>query len=398
MKIVHLTASRFFGGPERQMLGLAQHLPAEFRSAFVSFSEGGRCHPFLDEVRRAGFDGIALRHDTPRLLAALNELTGVLRRFRAHVLVPHGYKSNIVGLAAARRIGIPVVSVSHGWTGESYRVRLYEWLDRQFLRRMDAVVCVSDAQREKVGHVGVSGSKIAVIRDAVSCDTVMVIRKAIDPGCFSASGDPAYRNRLLGMFAQSPDVIVGAAGRLSREKGFDLLIDAAAQVLACPATAAERLTPTENRPHIGFVLFGDGRLRVSLASQIAALGLEGRFVLGGFHSDLRKYYPHLDLFVQSSYTEGLPNVVLEACASGVPVVATAVGGTPEIIADGVTGRLVPPGDAGALARAIADMLSNLALCRAMGERGQRVVREQFSFAAQARQYRELLATLMSQHA
>ena len=107
--------------------------------------------------------------------------------------------------------------------------------------------------------------------------------------------------------------IVGAAGRLSPEKGFEQLIEAARMVTAQDADA-------------GFVLFGDGPLRAALSRQIAASNLAERFILAGFRADLGKFLPHLDLMVLSSYTEGLPVVLLEALAAGVPVVSTAVGG------------------------------------------------------------------------
>src|SRR5262249_61331736 len=107
----------------------------------------------------------------------------------------------------------------------------------------------------------------------------------------------------------------GAAGRLSREKGFDQFIDAAALV-------------RRQHPDTGFVLFGDGPLRERLAKRVAERELDGAFVLAGFRADVERFLPFLDVAVLSSHTEGLPVVVLEAMAARVPVVATAVGGTP----------------------------------------------------------------------
>src|SRR5437899_1808538 len=144
MILVHLTASTFFGGPERQMLGLAKHLPVECRSVFLSFSEGGRCAEFLTEVRRQHFEGEALIYDTPHLRKAVRELTSRLREIRADALCCHGYKANVLGRIAARRAGIPVIAVSRGWTAENWKVSLYELLDRINLRWMDQVVCVSE--------------------------------------------------------------------------------------------------------------------------------------------------------------------------------------------------------------------------------------------------------------
>ncbi|MCI0376856.1 MAG: glycosyltransferase, partial [Gemmataceae bacterium] len=178
----------------------------------------------------------------------------------------------------------------------------------------------------------------------------------------------------------SPSRLIGAAGRLSPEKGFADLIDAAALVLA-------------DHPEAGFLLFGDGPLRDELQQRIENRGLAGRFVLAGFRDDLDALLPNFDVFVQSSYTEGLPNVVLEALAARVPVVATAVGGTPEILHDGQTGFLVEPRDPTFLSRRIGALIADEDARRRMGKAGRRFVREQCTFAAQAREYESVFREL-----
>src|SRR6266542_1220167 len=124
-----------------------------------------------------------LDHDTPRLFGAAREITAELKRLRADVLCCHGYKADLLGRIAARRAGIPAVAISRGWTGESLKVRLYEWLDRINLRWMDRVVCVSEGQAEKVRRAGVEP------------DRARVIRNAIDMMRF-ADADPRYRQQL----------------------------------------------------------------------------------------------------------------------------------------------------------------------------------------------------------
>ncbi len=365
MNIVHLTASTLFGGPERQMLGLAAALSGDYHSAFLSFSEGGRCRAFVEEARRQGFEADSLEHDTPHLRAAVRELAAALRRAGADVLLCNGYKASLLGRIAARRVGIPLVAVSRGWTAESWKVRLYEIADRLNLRWMDRVVCVSDGQAAKVRRAGVPAERVVVIRNAIRADRF-------------DNPDPAYRERLLSLFPDPPRRVIGAAGRLSPEKGFGVLVEAAGRVLREDGGA-------------GVVLFGDGALRGALARQIEAAGLAGRFVLAGFRADLDRYIPWLDVIVLPSFTEGLPNVVLEACAAGVPVVATAVGGTPEVIEDGENGYLAPPGDAKALAGCVLAVLGAEDGGRGMGEYGRRRVRAEFTFDAQAAQYRRLFA-------
>ena len=367
MIVTHLVASPFLGGPERQILGLAATLPRSCRSVFLSFSEGGRCRPLLNEARRTGFEAVELERNARNPHAAVREVAGHLRRIGADVLCCHGYKPDILGWLAARRAGVPVVAVSRGWTAATLKVRLNETLDRFFLRGMDRVVCVSEGQAVKVRRAGVPRDRVVVIRNAIRAERF-------------DHPDPADRDLLRDLLPTHPARIVGAAGRLSPEKGFGVLVSAAAAV-------------ARDTPDVGFVLFGDGPLRDDLARQITAEGLDGRFLLAGFRDDLDRILPHMNLVVLPSFTEGLPNVVLEAFAAGVPVVATAVGGTPEVVEDGVNGYLVPAGDPAALARRIRDALDIEERRLAMGERGRDRVRNEFTFEAQSAQYQRLFAGL-----
>jgi glycosyltransferase involved in cell wall biosynthesis len=369
MRICHLTASTLFGGPERQMLGLAQHLGPAYRTDFVSFAENGRCRPFLAKLKHHGFDARALSHDTPHLARAARELGAHLQESETQVLCCHGYKANLVGRMAARHASIPAVAVARGWTGENLRVRLYETLDRFHLRWMDHIVCVSHAQAAKVRACGVRAGRISVIHNAVQAAR------------FQRTGAQA-RQQLEGLFGEVPELIVGAAGRLSPEKGFDLFVQ-----------AGQRLVVGNKK--IGFILFGEGVEREPLEQQIRASGLQGRFVLAGHCTHLDALLPALDVLVLPSFTEGLPNVVLEACAASVAVVATAVGGTPEVVDHGISGLIVPVGDVAALADACRKMLTDPQRRTAMGRAGRAKVVSQFTFSRQAQRYEQLFQRLAS---
>ncbi len=369
MRIVQLMASPFFGGPERQMLGLALSLPKEYRTTFLTFAERGRCRALLEQVQRHGLDGKALEHNFPNVPRAAREVARELRRLRADLLCCSGYKPDLIGWLAGRQAGVLVVSISHGWTAATLKVRFYEAIDRLVLRWLDAVVCVSEGQAVKVRQSGVPPER------------VVVIRNAIDPTTF-AHPDPTARKELETLFEYTPRRIVGAAGRLSPEKGFDQLIDAAALV-------------TRTAPDAGFVLFGDGPLREALSRRVIERGLTGRFVLAGFRADVGRFLPHLDLGVLSSFSEGLPVILLEIMAAGVPVVATAVGGTPEVIEEGVSGYLVPAGSPEVLARRVLEVLADEAVRREMGQRGRQRVRAEFTFEAQSALYQRLFERLVA---
>jgi glycosyltransferase involved in cell wall biosynthesis len=367
MIVVHLAASSSLGGPESQILGMIGGGAEGPPPAVLSFSEGGRCRPLLAEASARGAVAVELERNAPDYRAAACEVAGHLRRLGAGVLCCHGYKPDILGLIAARRARVPVVSISHGWTAATVKVRLNEAIDRLCLHGMDRVVCVSEAQARRVRRLGIASRRIVVIHNA------------IDPERH-AGVDPGGRQRLLALFDEPPGRLVGAAGRLSPEKGYGDFVEAAA------ALAREQ-------PDMGFIQFGEGPLRGALTRRVERLGLGRRFVFAGFQTDLHRVFRHLDLFVLPSYTEGLPVVILEAFASGVPVVATAVGGTPEVVADGVNGRLVRAGDTPGLARAIAEILADAEKARAWGRRGQNFVLKRFTFTEQGLAYRRLFDEL-----
>jgi glycosyltransferase involved in cell wall biosynthesis len=363
VKIVHLLASPFVGGPERQALGLARAM--RHPTTFLSFAERGLASAFLSRARSEGVEAHELAENFPRVTAAIAEVASWLRRLRADVLLTSGYKPDLIGWRAARAAGIPVIGIAHGWTGVTWKVRLYEWLDTAALAWMDACVCVSAATEKRARRWGVRNTT--------------VIRNAIDPEPWSRPR-PEAREAVLSLFPQRPALVVGAVSRLSPEKGPDVLIDAAA--LFCKSHDA------------GLVIFGKGPMEEKLRARIARLGLEKRAVLGGFCPEIERLLPGMDLFAQSSHTEGLPVAVLEAQAAGVPVVATAVGGTPEVVEDGRTGWLAPPADPAALARKIGEALSSGELRRSMAEEARARVLREHTFEAQADRYEELLQRLV----
>ncbi len=286
----------------------------------VSLLRGARPgRPFLDAAAADGFRAVCLKENAPHFLRAAGEVADWLRRLGADVLCCSGYKPDLIGWLAARRAGVPVVAIAHGWTAATWKVRCYEALDRWVMRRMDAVVCVSEGQAVKVRRAGVPPERAPVIRNAIRAE-------AFGPP------DPAVaRNRCMGLFAQRP----GADRRRRRPAQPGKGVRSADR----GGGAARAAT----RPDVGFVVFGDGPLRDDLTKRIAERGLQGRFVLAGFRPDLERVLPACDLAVSSSHTEGLPVVVLEEMAAGLPVVATAVGGTPEVVEDGVTGSAGPAG-------------------------------------------------------
>ncbi|HTK74008.1 MAG TPA: glycosyltransferase family 4 protein, partial [Gemmataceae bacterium] len=214
----------------------------------------------------------------------------------------------------------------------------------------------------------------------VSRERCVLIENAIDTDEFARRTDVAEAKRRLGV---SPGrLAIAAVGRLSPEKGFDLLIRAVARLI-------------ETGLDLQLLVAGDGDAGAVLQSLAAELGLADRVRLLGYLSDPRPLYEAADVFALSSLREGLPNVVLEAMALGVPVVATRIAGVPRLVRDGDTGVLVEPGSVPELAAGLARLLGDPTARVRLAAAGRRNVVENYSFSARMRKVRAVYDRLLN---
>jgi len=368
--VLHLRASNFVGGPERQVLRYAafdRGGPLQVTLAsFVGADEG---REFLAAAGRMGISTLALPAGIRGAFKSVSILTRHIRERSISLLCTHGYRADILGIWAAKRCRVPVACFLRGWTKEDSKVRMYEALDRAFLPHATRLVALSEAEAERLRRNKVYASKVRTVINAIE------IPNLSDDDRRSARVELRQR---LGLGTDTP--IVAAAGRLSPEKG------AAYFIQAIPAIRGKF-------PGASFVLFGDGPLRRELEGLTKELGITQAVRFAGFMPDFTRLLPGVNVLVNPSLSEQMPNVVLEAMAASVPVVATAVGGVPEICGDGAL-ALVPPTDAGAIRDAVAGLLSDPARAKALGLAGQRRVSEAYSPARQQAQLHALYEELM----
>jgi glycosyltransferase involved in cell wall biosynthesis len=265
--------------------------------------------------------------------AAILELCGRLRPVVVHT---HGYRPDVVDAPAARRLGIPTVTTVHGFTGGDWKNRLYERLQRRAYRRFDAVVAVSRPQVD------------GLIRDDVPPQRIHCV-----PNAWQASApllDRSVARRVLGL----PDdgFLIGWVGRLSAEKGPDVLLDALVHLTDLPINAS---------------VIGNGGEQRSLHARARHLGIERQIRWHGTVPDAGRCLAAFDVFVLSSRTEGTPIVLFEAMAAGVPIVATRVGGVPDVLSP-AQAALTVPADPAALAAGIRAVYCDP---KAAGERAER---------------------------
>jgi len=295
-------------------------------------------------------------------------LAALLRRLHPDVVNTHNFEAQMHGAPAAALARVPViVHTKHGQ--HLPRVLGSTWLAGRLYRLADTVVCVSQDVRQ--GFLAAYD---------FSPDRTRVILNGIDTGRFQptvAAGEPA-RLHLLGCTGQP---LIGTVCRMVGYKGVSTLL------------AAFRLV-RERLPGATLVLVGDGPERCAFEAEARQLGLADAVRFLGNRDDVAAIYPLLDVFVLASYTEGTSLTLLEASACALPTVATAVGGNTEVVLDGVTGRLVPPRDASALAAAIVDIWSDGHRTRIMGAAARERVLRYYSLDHMAHEYIALYYELL----
>lgn len=365
IRIVRVITRLNIGGPALHVMSLNRGLEGRgFQSLLVTGSENPEEGSLLDHALKQRIEiafvpqMVGRASVGPRDLKALSKLFRLLQRERPHIVHTHTAKAGFLGRLAARLARVPVVvHTFHGHVLRGYygpvRTHLLRRMERFLARFTDRIVAVSEQVRRELVELGVApGNKIEVISLGLELEPFLTAER--EAGKFRAELELDHRDRL-----------VGIVGRLFPIKNHRLFLDTAARVAAA-----------DN--HVRFAIVGDGILRGELEDRTRELGIADRVVFTGWRQDLPRIYADLDLLVVSSDNEGTPVSAIEAMASARPVVGTRVGGVPDLVQDGVTGYLVPPGDPGALAAAILRVLEARDRAIAMGQAGRQVAREKYS--------------------
>ena len=369
--IMHLIATNFYGGPEKQIVEhLSRLKKSGYRGVFASFLEYGGRNETLERAKLVGLGHYGIPMCGPLDVKAQLKVIRLIRQERVDLLCVHGYKACVMGWWAGKKSKIPVLAFSRGYTTETRRIALYEWLERRVLERVVGIIFVSEGQKKKLESFGIRGRKSWVVYNAVSVNSLKGEREAEIRGTVFNS---------LGI--QENSKLIVTAGRLSPEKGHRFLVE-----------AIRKLGQQINGTY--FVFCGDGPCKKDIEKQAQDLGIGDQCRFPGFRRDLQEIFHAMDLMVLPSLTEGLPNVILEAFAWAKPVVATNVGGVPEIVENGINGLLVPPKQPNLLAEAIEKCLMSPEMARQFGKAGYHKIKAEFTFEAQTHKleaiYQEVL--------
>lgn len=332
-------------------------------ATFTGQSENGKPTEFAAALDREGIPLTQLRQSNPYDPRIIKGLRALMEQTGATIVQTHAVKSHSwIYLSRVWRKR-PWVAFHHGYTTTDLKMRVYNQVDRLSLRAPKQVVTVSRAFEQQLVERGVERSKIAVLQNAVDPEWADRV-KALDRMAMRARLGIAPEERVL-----------LAIGRMSQEKAHIDLMEAYRRIRG--AGVAARL-----------ILVGDGPERQRLEQ-----AADENVIFAGQVRDTAPYYAAADVMVLSSLTEGSPNVLLEAMATGVPSVATCVGGVPEIVRNREGALLVPPSNPEALADAIREVLSDAALRESMAARAEAIIRANHSPDARAQRLLDMYRTI-----
>jgi glycosyltransferase involved in cell wall biosynthesis len=367
IRVLKFITNFYIGGTERQFVQIIRHMDfARFDLHVGCFWRNGSLLPFVESR------GIPLseyrigRLYSPATWVQICQLARYLRHHRIQVVHSYGFYPNFFVMPAARLAGVPVAIASIRDTGEVLAPRK---------RRLQEIVCRLAtcvlANADAVGR--------QLIEDGYNARKVAVIRNGVHPPPLERRTHDGPVRRELNIPAGAP--IVAVLSRLNDLKGISYFLDAVPLVLA-------------QFPAARFLVIGDGAKRAELEEYATRNGSSQRTIFTGFRMDVPELLKEISISVLPSLSEGLSNVLIESMASGVPVVATSVGGNPEIVEDGLTGLLVPPRDVNALAGAITNLLRDANRAASMGATGRQRITSRFSLSRAVDETQQLYVSLL----
>ncbi len=365
INVLQLIEGFGWGGAEKKLLELVKYMDrTKFNTTICSFG--------LVEHIRQDFENVGVKVTTisrkKKLDAGLIlKVAKLIQNEQIDVVMSTLFYADVVGALAGRIGGVKAIFSWETISAPEWLLKRRLWSYKFAVRFCDRVIAVSRATARFLKEKrGVPASKI------------VVIPYGVDLKKYTTEENFEIRKKLgLNM----DDRVIGVVGRLHPQKGHIYLIRAAEKIVA-------------NFPDVKFVFAGDGDLRAELEKLVLTKNLGGNFLFLGYRSDIPDVIKAFDIFALPSLYEGLPNVVLEAMASGKPVVATAVDGTVEAVVDGVTGYLVPVKDTEALSKAIIKLLEDRKLMEQMGKRARERVEKNFSLEKQVDSFERLYSSFV----
>ena len=377
MRLLAIIEAASITGPAKNLLEFGRlGRDAGVETVVATFTRVEGDNLFIRTARDSGIPVEVISERGPFDPQAIRALAQVAKRIAPDIIQTHAVKSHFLARRAALPGIAPWIGFHHGYTWPTLKARAYNQLDRWSLRAARKVLTVSKPFRDELTAQGVKRERIEIVHNA------------IPSGWGSRTGhdeEAAALRRTLGLRENSRVILI--VGRLSREKDHLTLLEAVRRLMSVAGAGAL----------LHLLIVGEGPEPSAIEQRIAQLGLKEHVTLAGHHPSAEPYYRIADVAVLSSLSEGSPNALLEAMSAGVPIVATEVGGIPEIVSDGESALLIQPRDVEGMTAAIARVLfQEPAIVTAMTGRGRKLIEENHSPDQRMRKllsiYRDLLSS------
>ncbi|MCP3928430.1 MAG: glycosyltransferase [Bacteroidetes bacterium] len=372
MKILHLIDSGGMYGAEVMLLSLVSaQVKIGLEPVIGSIRKKGiGDKPIEIEARKLGLDVKVFEMRTGPNFFGIWEIIKFARQNNFDLFHSHGYKTNIMlGFMPSFVRGLPLITTLHGWTsaGSWNKMRINEELDAFSLCFVDRIVLVNQGMLDDKKVQKLPEQKIRVINNGIGFDD--------NPGIEHCYLEESLKADLKVFCSQGK--VIASIGRLSHEKGFNYLVEAV------------RILRDEKKEDVRLLLIGEGRQRRTLEMQAKECGLSEYFFITGYIKNARALLGMVDCYVISSLTEGLPITLLEAMASGTPVVATEVGGIPHVIEHRQDAMLVPANNSKAIANVVYELLHKPEFTAELTARAEKKVKSRYTSTIMAEKYSEL---------
>ncbi len=359
LRVLHLISSIGLFGAERVILNLVQYKEGVNATIGALHNHHNPHLEIVDEAKKLGLKTVMFDSFGAFDLRTISRVANFLKQNKIDIIHTHNYKSDLIGFCAARLAKTKWFATNHVWHSTDSKMAFYEKLDAAVLRWATRVIAVSDEIKQDL------------LKKKV--ERVTVIHNGIDILKFAPHQFNGQFRQRLGI--ASENIVVSIVGRLSKEKGHTIFL-----------LAAENLV--KKYPQVKFLVVGDGPLKETLTAEISQRHLNQRVILAGIQNNMAEVYAASDVLVNASFIEGLPMTILEAMASRLPIIATRVGATPQVLRHEVSGLLFNPGDEQALAQFISYLIDHPEKRRYLGQQAFEEVCRNFSMETMAKNYKE----------
>lgn len=371
--VAHLIHTMAYGGVETALINWLTRIPRDgFDAHLICFANPGETEqPFVDAANAAGLQVLRIPwHRGKPVWQSAKALRAILREHGIRILHCHNTYANLVGLVAGRMARVMTATTLYVWGDFGWKRGLLQWMDRAMLPFFHRITAHCEETQRKTVAMGYRPDDVRLLVCGFEARPV-------------TTPEDERRAGRAGLGAAEEDTVLINVARFYPEKAHEVLLEGFRQML-------------EKEPRLQLWLLGVGPEEERIRTLVSGLGLTDRVKFLGFRSDLERVLSLADIMVHPSHMEGVPLAILSGLAAGMPVVATAVGGLPEVVRNGHSGILLPPGEPDTLAATVLELCRDRERGRKLGAAARRFIEDEYSLDAAARRvtalYQEMLAS------